>query len=389
MLIPLGTDRPLARMTLVTFALIGLNVILYIAGAAQIGASDFDPIARALKLVPSQVESKPWMLLSYAFVHADFWHIFGNMAILWVFGPSVEDRFGRIGFLAFYLLAAVASAGAYMAFSNDPVLGASGAIAAVTGAYAVLFPRTSIKCLLFLIYVGVFNIPALWFIGIAVARDIIGIGSGGQVAHQAHLGGYVFGSGIAFVLLATKIIPREPFDMFQLLRQYRRRSELRAAVQEAQQGPRGKVSALKAAGNDAISVPEAALHLRAEVNASIAAGNLPQAAERYNTLGTTFAAHPSVLLLSRQNMMLLGNHFFATADYPRAATIYERFLAGYPSDAELPHVKLMLGLIRARYLGQPAQARALILEAAAGVADEQHAELAKVLLAEIDAGVTA
>jgi membrane associated rhomboid family serine protease len=397
-MIPLGTDRPLARTTVVTLVLIGLNVALYLIGALRRGPVDpdearafgaafaaADPLAEALKLSRGAVGGKAWTLVTYAFLHADFWHIFGNMLVLWVFGPNVEDRLGKIGFLVFYVLAAAISGGAYIAFSPYPVIGASGAVAAVTGAYAVLFPRTTIKCLVFIVFIGVFNIPALWFIAIAVARDLLGIGSGGRVAYQAHLAGYAFGSTVAFILLATKILPREPYDLFQIFRQKRRRAELRAAVEESTRASRAKPSPIRDGPAVVSAVPEEALQLRARVNAAITAGDLTAAATLYRELCETYPAHPPVLVLSRQNMMLLANHLFSAGEHAQASRVYERFMAGYPTDAELPHVKLMLGLIGVRYLNKPAEARTLLNDAAARLTDEQHAELARSLLAEIDA----
>lgn len=390
MLIPLGTDRPLARATLVTHAIIGLNVAIFLADLFARGPVSPDaqerlgPIGQALTLSRATLASEPWNLVASAFVHGGIWHLLGNMIVLWVFGPSVEDRFGRFGFAIFYLAAAVASSGAYLLFSTFPVVGASGAIAAVTGAYAVLFPKTNIRCFLFFIFIGIYSIPALWFIGFAVARDLWGLGMNESVAREAHLGGYVFGFLIAFALLGTRILPREPYDMFQLFRQRRRRAEMRSALQGADQAAPVRAGAARPGAVSQI-IPEEAVQLRAQVSGAIAAGHLDKAAEHYRTLADTYSAIPPAIVLSRQNMLLMANQFFAAGDHQFAARTYERFLESYPRDAELAHVKLMLGLIRSRYLNQPAKARPLIVEAAAAELDAQHAELARELLAEIDA----
>src|SRR6185295_16297365 len=146
MLIPLGTDRSLRRPTLVNHVLVGLNVAAFIAKLVleKVQPDTYASLQAQLWLDPRHFHW--WALLSSAFLHANFMHVAGNMIFLWVFGPNVEDRFGRVGYPVFYLLGAVVSGGLQVTFYKDnPVLGASGAIAAVTGAYLVLFPHTRIK----------------------------------------------------------------------------------------------------------------------------------------------------------------------------------------------------------------------------------------------------
>ncbi len=399
-MIPLGTDRPLSRTTIVTFALIAVNVVLYLIGVTRRPLPDpeqvelfgpliskgADPIATALRFSQGLFETRPWTAVTYAFVHADFWHIFGNMLVLWVFGPNVEDRLGRIGFLLFYLIGAAVAAGAHAMFSVAPVIGASGAVAAVTGAYVVLFPRTNIKCLIFLVFIGIFQIPAPWFIAIAIARDLVGIGVGGRVAYEAHIAGYLYGGVVAFILLATGILKREQYDLFQIFKHKRRLAEFRSAAQEADQSRKDRRDPSRGAPPAVVSaIPEEALQHRARVNAAIASSDLPAAATLYRELCLTYATIPSVTLLSRPNMLAMGNHLFASGAHAEAAAAYEKFLAGYPSDGEVAHVKLMLGLLKARYLSRPAEAKPLLVDAAAKLTDEQHAALARELLQEIDA----
>src|SRR5262245_16325094 len=124
-----------------TYVLVGVNVVVYCIGVALERAwpDQFERVQNLFILTPGG--SRPWSFITYAFLHGNLMHILGNMVFLWVFGPNVEDRFGRIGFLLFYLGGAAASGGLHAMFDSNPVLGASGAIAAVTGAYLVLFPR--------------------------------------------------------------------------------------------------------------------------------------------------------------------------------------------------------------------------------------------------------
>src|SRR5688572_6343928 len=98
---PLRTDRPLTPPTLINFLLIAVNLGVFIALSA-VGRTDPPEAARLTELLAlDPAHPHPWAFLSYAFLHADFMHIAGNMLFLWVFGPNVEDRFGRVGYLLF------------------------------------------------------------------------------------------------------------------------------------------------------------------------------------------------------------------------------------------------------------------------------------------------
>lgn len=381
MLIPIGSDRPLTRATRVTHALIALNVLVFIADLLTRSPQGDGPVPGAMSLSRSLFAQEPWRLLGYSFVHADHWHILGNMLFLWVFGPNVEDRLGRWWFALFYLCGAAAAGAAHLLFSSQPVIGASGAVAAVTGAYLVLFPRTVIRTLVIFILIGVYNIPAAWFLGFAIVRDVVGLGFPDNVAREAHLGGYAFGASVSFAALAAGLLPREVYDLFQIVRQQKRRSELREAVLESQKRARGNPDAKSVEPG---VVPEPAMLLRAEVSAALSEHDAIRALDAYRRLMAAFAANTTALTLNRTGMLAIGNHAFAARDYPLAARAYELFLDAYPRDPERAHVKLMLGLVKARYLNEPETARPLITDAASTLQDEQHAALARQLLDELN-----
>jgi membrane associated rhomboid family serine protease len=136
------------------------------------------------------------------FMHGSLLHIAGNMLFLWIFGNNVEDSMGPFRFLAFYLLGGLIATAAQVAVSPDsttPTLGASGAIAAVLGGYAVLYPRARVITLVFIIiFVTVIELPALlvlggWFLLQLVDATAQPVGGGGGVAYFAHIGGFLFG----------------------------------------------------------------------------------------------------------------------------------------------------------------------------------------------------
>jgi len=145
-----------------------------------------DPLGRAYTLITSM------------FLHGGFAHILSNMWFLWVFGDNVEDRLGRARFLVFYLLGGVAAAltqGVFSAASAEPMIGASGAVSAVLGAYYKLFPRAPVLTMVLLFFYPVFfYLPAWFYLGywafIQFIEALVGVPG---IAFWAHLGGFFFG----------------------------------------------------------------------------------------------------------------------------------------------------------------------------------------------------
>ncbi len=143
------------------------------------------------------------------FMHSGFMHIIGNMVFLWVFGDNVEDRMGHARFLLFYLAAGLAAVWAQTLVSLGsyvPMVGASGAIAGVLGAYLVFYPRSRINTLIWFGLITVIQMPAVVLIGIWAALQFfsgvgsLGIETGGGVAYFAHIGGFVLGAGVALAV---------------------------------------------------------------------------------------------------------------------------------------------------------------------------------------------
>ncbi len=136
------------------------------------------------------------------FLHGSWLHLGGNMLFLWIFGNNIEDRLGRVGFVAFYLAGGVVAAAAHILVqpsSTVPVVGASGAIAAVMGAYLVWWPNAPIKTIFFLFLIFYTQISAKWLLIIWFVTQFF-TGSESGVAWVAHVGGFVFGVVAAFVL---------------------------------------------------------------------------------------------------------------------------------------------------------------------------------------------
>lgn len=160
--------------------------------------------------LPPFVPFAVWLtLLTAMFMHAGFWHILGNMWYLWIFGDNVEDVFGRVGYVFFYLLSGLAAAFAQIVTNPHtviPMVGASGAISGVLGAYFVLFPYGRVLTLvpLFPFFVRLIELPAIFLLGFWFLLQFIGgISSpveGGGVAYWAHAGGFIAGALMALLV---------------------------------------------------------------------------------------------------------------------------------------------------------------------------------------------
>ena len=234
MFIPIRTEVESSRRAVVVPWLIGANVVVSfgLVLAIRSGLVGGDRILDTLALDP--VRPRVWQFVSYAFVHdlAGPWHLLANMLFLWVFGTAVEGRLGRGWFLLFYLVGGAVAGSAHLAVSSAPVIGASGAVAAVSGAFLALFPRAHIRVLIVFFMIGFVSIPAMWFIGFYFLVDLLSqttamLGANrSNVAYAAHLAGYAYGFSVAVLLLATRVLPRRDFDIFYLFTQARRRAAM-------------------------------------------------------------------------------------------------------------------------------------------------------------------
>jgi membrane associated rhomboid family serine protease len=200
--IPLGDDsRQPKRFPFVTITLILINV-----GAFFLEVAHGRAFVTRWAVVPAELLAGHRLstLVTALFLHANWLHIIGNMVFLWAFGPVVEDMMTGRRYLAFYLLGGLTATAAQVAIyptSNAPMLGASGAIAGVMGAFLVSYPRDRIRSLLLIIvYVTVARIPAALLIGIWFLVQFFSLGSvtphnsAGAVAYGAHVGGFIFGA---------------------------------------------------------------------------------------------------------------------------------------------------------------------------------------------------
>jgi membrane associated rhomboid family serine protease len=200
-LIPLGdASRRPTRFPVVTAAIIAVNALVFLL--ELFGGEEF--VTRWSVIPADIVAGHRWItILTAMFMHGSWSHIIGNMVFLWAFGPEVEDLMNPRRYLAFYLLGGLAATAAQIAAepsSTVPNLGASGAIAAVMGAFLVTYPRDRIRSLLVIfVFVRVAYIPAALLIGLWALTQFVNLGAvsqepAGGVAYAAHVGGFIFGA---------------------------------------------------------------------------------------------------------------------------------------------------------------------------------------------------
>lgn len=375
MLIPYGTDRPLRRPTLVTYALMAANIAVHLVLSiiARTSPDRFEQLEIALWLDPET--PRWWGFITYQFLHGGLMHLGANMLFLYVFGPNVEDRMKRLPFLGFYLLGGIAAGGAHCLFETPialnlegsvtfipPVVGASGSIAAVTGAYIVLFPKTTVKVLSLLFIIGTFSIPAWCLILFAIVKDLFfhGAGASDGVALAAHLGGYTFGIASALILLWVKVLPREPYDLFSMGRQAHRRRTFKELTSAGKTPWLAQSPSVLAPAGTASPQQQAQLEqlarARSEISRLLGEDRIEEAGNEYLVL----LDHSHEAVMGRDAQIQLANHFYASGRYQNARVAYELFTRKFANDRESPRVHLMLAVISGRYLNDPVGAKRLL-----------------------------
>jgi len=244
---PLRDYRPSRTFPGVTVTIIAIDVLIYLYQAfllgdrrvwVELGGGHGAYLSREMLflytygLSPCEVlgscspfppvEFPLWMtLFTSMFLHGSILHLVGNMWYLWVFADNVEDAMGKVRFVLFYLLSGLAAAGAQIAAdptSTVPMIGASGAVSGVLGAYLVLYPRGRVLTLLWFFYfVRLLRLPALYFLGFwflfqLLNASLAGSGAGGGVAWIAHIGGFLAGMGLIrlFVPRTGQSPPKDP-----------------------------------------------------------------------------------------------------------------------------------------------------------------------------------
>jgi len=227
MFIPLKDENPTSRFPIVTVLFIVLNVVIffyqlvspeglqfyvYKMGAVPYEITHFKSLPLVVGQTAEQIPrlTPALTLIVSMFLHGGFFHLLFNMLYLWIFGNNVEDFLGPFRFIIFYLLSGVGASLTHIIFnanSQVPMIGASGAIAGVLGAYLILYPKARVMTFMFLFFfIRIVPIPAAFVLGFWFLMQVLNVGVGGGVAWFAHIGGFLIGMGL--IKLFTKKRPK-------------------------------------------------------------------------------------------------------------------------------------------------------------------------------------
>lgn len=360
MLLPIRTNVSYNKTPYTNYALIAINVFIFILSyyphTKMVGYRQVQVVLRewVLQFQLNPAEPEIWQFVTYAFLHGGVMHIFGNMFFLFIFGNNVNDKLGHLGYLCFYLAGAVFSGFGHSLLHSDPIplVGASGAVAAVTGAYLVLFPQTLITVVYWFFFIGTIDIPAIYFIGFKLIfwDNVYGRGPT-NIAYDAHLAGYAFGIGLILIMLATGILSRSTFDLWSMLKRWNQRRQYRGMVDKGFDpfsGRRSKVIKVKQrkVSEAELKRQEEVDELRSKISENIDAGNMAGAAEAYITLMHA----DSEQVISKQQLLDISNQLMSMGKYEESARAYEKFMAHYSGYEYSEQVELMLGVLYSRYL---------------------------------------
>jgi membrane associated rhomboid family serine protease len=209
-MLPLRDNIPHRRRPVATIALVVLNVVIFFYELSL--GKGLDPFINRFGAIPARVVHETslaslFTLFSSIFLHGGFDHIIGNMLYLWIFGDNIEDAFGPLRFLGVYLVCGLVGSGLHILSapgSTVPMIGASGAISGVLGAYLILYPKARVLALVpFIFFFRLVALPASLFLGVWILLQFLYLGTGSAgVAWLAHIGG--FATGVGFGLWAKR-----------------------------------------------------------------------------------------------------------------------------------------------------------------------------------------
>ncbi len=378
MLIPLRTDRPRLRPAYLTVVLIVFNVLLH-------AYSDFGAgvIPLTLVLDGQRVEvamprliaewgiwgSRPTVaaFFTHMFVHGDWIHLIGNMLFLWLFGSLIEDVLRPWGMAFLYISGGILAAAAHIALSaavgdrgDVPMVGASGAIAAIMGLFMLRFRLTQVQMFYwFWFRVGTFWVQSLWMLLIWIVLEVAQgvMAGGGGVAHWAHVGGFVAGA-IAAPLTGSISAARHEYvsdDPATNVEYLRRREQVAVHERALAADPgnayhmRRAAAALRDAGDHG---PSAQMYLRA-LDRFAHRGMLDQALDVFREMGGLAA--PGCEEMTAETLAMLARHI-ETARPADAAELYVRITTRHPTRPEAEWAWIRLSVLYGQAMGRPSEA---------------------------------
>ena len=360
-ILPFRTSIRPRRTPYANYTLIVVNLIIFLLTYSRRTNPFTGEIVQILQPWANQFMLHPEHLrllqfVTYAFLHGSFLHVIGNMYFLYIFGNNVNDKLGNIGYLCLYIAGAVFAGIGHSILHTAPVLGASGAVAAITGAYLVLFPQSLITILYIFFFFGTMELSALYFIlfKLIVWDNIVEPRfSIAAIAYSAHLVGYAFGIAAVLAMLATGLISSSHFDLLAMLKRWNRRRRYRDVVSSGYDPFTGRTTAKRIKVKE-VKTPvqqqreEKTKQLRNEIAGRIAQRNLAAATEAYLEL----IELDSEQILPCQYLLDIANQLASENKHAESAQAYEKFLTHYSKYEYVEQVQLMLGILYSRYLNQ-------------------------------------
>ena len=309
--------------------------------------------------------------ITYAFLHLEWLHLVGNILVLYIFGNGVNLRLGHVGYLAFYLAGGIFAACAFVAMQSGwGMLGASGAVGAVMGAYMVLFPRATFN-------LRGHELPSTWVIVDAFMFNLaMSLTPWTNVAYGAHMAGMLFGFWANVGLLALGLLPRNPWDLLGLVHRWHRRRTYQALVREGFDPFANPTQRSDEPAPD----PKRIRELREQIERACAGRNIPHATTLFIALRKIDAAQ----VLPQQAQLDVANELFSDHLFTQAADAYEQFLRHYGHYEQVEQVQLILGLIYARYVRRDMRARECLNAALTRLRGEREIQTAREELARLE-----
>lgn len=382
LILPIRTESEVRRTPRANFFLIGANLGIYLLfNEMFVGPSLV--LMRDTDLAFHSIQPAIYQFFTYQFLHGGTWHVLGNMLFLWVFGNSVNAKMGDLPYLLFYLAGGAFSAWGYALVNPDRfmLVGASGSIAAITTAYLALFPRARVKVLVWFFFIYFFEVSAMVVIGLkiivwdnVVAPTLTG---SGNVAHQAHLAGYLFGFAGASLMLLCRALPRDQYDIIALWKRWHKRRQFASAMADpaaAAKAQFGSVARTEQLGSEDRTAEdkrwEQLADMRSAVAAAVDKGDLAEATAEYQKLITLDPAQ----CLPERYQMAVAREYYSTGRFKEAAAAFTRFVASYPRSSELGNVRFLLGIILARDLREFEEADKYLTQTWEAAQDETRRE---------------
>ncbi len=322
MLLPVGDDNPNERTPVVHYGILGVNVAVFLY-MLTLGDAEVRHFLFRWGLVPADFNVVS--LFTSLYVHGGLAHLFGNMLFLWIVGDNVEDRMGHAGYFIFYHVAGAAASLTHVALhgaSALPLVGASGAISAVMGAYAVFFPNSKIRIWYWAFFLfGVAYVSAKWAVGLWFAEQILfqvlsGGGRFSPVSYDAHIGGLLFGVAVAIVL--RQFVLKKPDTVRRIV--------------TPEPGAAGE------------GIFDAGLAPDNEIDGALDAGREDEAFRAF----TRATGAPSQEPVGEATLARLGDALTLASAYGPAARVYEELLRAYPEGELSPEAAFRLGTIQSR-----------------------------------------